>query len=71
MQGSVLNWEGLLRATGGALVPNKCFWYLLDFENKNGHWKYLTTRQLPGSLYVHDTSGARTIIPRLESYKAH
>ncbi len=31
MQGSVTSWEGLLRATGGALVPDKCFWYLIDF----------------------------------------
>jgi len=31
MQQSVDKWEGLLRATGGALVPMKCFWYLIDF----------------------------------------
>jgi len=32
MQHLVTQWEGLLAATGGALVPEKCFWYLLEFE---------------------------------------
>jgi len=32
MQKLVTQWEGLLTATGGALVPEKCFWYLLEFE---------------------------------------
>jgi len=32
MQHSVDNWEGLLRATGRALMPSKCFWYLIDFH---------------------------------------
>jgi len=57
MQGSMNNWEGLLPATGGALIPDKCFWYLLDFEYKNGQWKYLSQCNLPGSLYVHDAGG--------------
>ena len=26
------NWSCLLNATGGALKPEKCFWYLLDYE---------------------------------------
>jgi len=41
MQQVVTNWEGLLRATGGALVPDKCFWYLIAFEYKNNKWHYL------------------------------
>jgi len=31
MQQSVNHWEGLLWATGSALVPEKCFWHLVDF----------------------------------------
>jgi len=27
LQAAVTNWEGLLKVTGGALVPDKCFWY--------------------------------------------
>ena len=31
-------WEGLLRATGGALRPNKSFWYLLDWLWDGKKW---------------------------------
>jgi len=31
MQKAVTQWDGLLWASGGALVPEKCFWYLVDF----------------------------------------
>jgi len=31
MQLSLQLWHGLLQATGGDLVPDKCFWYLIDF----------------------------------------
>ena len=30
----------LLNAPGGGLKPEKCFWYLLDYECKEGEWKY-------------------------------
>jgi len=70
MQGSVSNWEGLLWATGGVLVPDNCFWYLLDFEYKNSQWKYMSQQNLPRSLYVHNAVGACTIIPCLEPSEA-
>jgi len=41
MQSTVDHWEGLLQATGGALVPTKCFWYLIDLHFSNNTWKYL------------------------------
>jgi len=42
MQQSVNYWEGLLRTTGGALIPNKCFWYLIDFKWLSNKWRYIT-----------------------------
>jgi hypothetical protein len=30
------HWSCLLNATGGALKPEKCFWYLLDYACKEG-----------------------------------
>ena len=30
------HWSCLLNATGGALKPEKCFWYLLDYECVDG-----------------------------------
>jgi len=41
MQGSVSLWHGLLKAMGGDLVPEKCFWYLIDFEFAQNQWKYI------------------------------
>jgi len=32
MQNLLQLWHGLLQATGGDLVPEKCFWYLIDFQ---------------------------------------
>jgi len=31
------HWSCLLNATGGALKPEKCFWYLLDYECVDGN----------------------------------
>ena len=39
IQQSLDLWEAVLRATGGALVPNKSFWYLVDYKfNSRGDW---------------------------------
>jgi hypothetical protein len=32
MQEGLDLWEGLIKAMGGALVPEKSYWYLLDFK---------------------------------------
>jgi hypothetical protein len=34
------HWSCLLNTTGGALKPEKCFWYLLDYACKEGEWTY-------------------------------
>jgi hypothetical protein len=38
MQAAMDTWEGGLRATGGALDPEKSCWYLIRFCWKNGQW---------------------------------
>jgi len=38
MQQLVQLWH--LKSTGGDLVLEKCFWYLIDFQYKGKHWKY-------------------------------
>jgi hypothetical protein len=35
-----LEWSCLLNATGGALKPEKCFWYLLDYVCEDSEWTY-------------------------------
>lgn len=67
LQKAVDIWEGALRATGGAIVPAKSFWYLVDFErNAEGVAKYKKKAVLPGDLTVLDTNGERVTLERLE-----
>jgi len=66
MQESIANWEGLLRTTGGTLVPEKCFWYLIDKEWSNGKWTYHNIKHTPVNLHVLDANGRSHTIPRLE-----
>ena len=41
LQRSVTSWGNLLIATGGALKPQKCFFYLISYDwTSNGSWKY-------------------------------
>ena len=41
LQESVINWGSLLIATGGALKPGKCLYYLISFRWKaDGTWVY-------------------------------
>ncbi len=70
MQKAVTLWEGLLRATGGALVPEKCFWYLVAFEHSNNKWKYLKCNQAPGNITILDTDRHPNLVQRLEPYEA-
>jgi hypothetical protein len=40
MQAVVDHWERGLGATGGAIVAEKSYWYLIDFEWKGNRWHY-------------------------------
>jgi len=71
MQHSVDHWEGLLQATGGTLVPMKCFWYLIDFQCTNNVQHYITSMQKPGTLSIKDNSQQQVPIPQLEAQEAH
>jgi hypothetical protein len=52
MQQVVDTWEGLLRATGGALRDDKSYWYLLDYRFHQGRWKYKNKQDLPGDIDI-------------------
>jgi len=70
MQQSVTQWEGLLTATGGALVPEKCFWYLLEFKQSNRQWKYSAKTCMQASIQIRDTNNQSWTINRLELHEA-
>jgi hypothetical protein len=63
-------WEGGLHATGGAIVPEKNHWYLVDFRWNGGEWKYLSVADSPASLWVKDIKGERKLLKRLGTNEA-
>jgi len=70
MQALVNYWEGLLHATGGALVPNKCFWYWIDFKPTNEKCVYITRKDQLGEMTTRDDTQRRVAIPRLDPHEA-
>jgi hypothetical protein len=70
MQHSLDTWEGGLKATGGAIVPEKTFWHLIDFKISPGSWRYKSIQECPGSLYVQDINGVHQEIRRFEASHA-
>jgi len=71
MQDSLLLWHGLLQATGGDLVPDKCFWYLIDFKWERGQWRYIQWDESAWPLRIHRENGTSVVIPRLATSEAH
>jgi hypothetical protein len=76
MQKVLDTWEGLLRATGGALRDDKSYWYLLDYNFRGGVWKYRSIEEMPGDIEVNvvNCQGAplpdREVLDRLEPSEA-
>ena len=62
MQSVIDHWEGGLRATGGAIVPKKSYWYLIDWIWEKGKWRYAQINDIPGNLTIRDTCGTRRVI---------
>jgi hypothetical protein len=64
-------WEGLIRATGGALVVEKSSWWLINFRwNEDGSVRYITKADHPGNLRIKDADGITKCIPRLDPSEA-
>jgi hypothetical protein len=66
LQQALDTWEGGLKATCGAIVPEKSFWHMIDFHLSPGLWKYKTAQECPGSLFVNDIHGQRQQLRRFE-----
>jgi hypothetical protein len=66
MQGILDRWAGLLRATGGALVPKKSYWYAIDFKWNGSKWLYRSIDDMPGELLITGVAGERVVLVRHE-----
>jgi hypothetical protein len=51
-------WSCLLNATGGALKPEKCWWYLLDYTCVDGKWTYAD--MAPRELLITNLDGRKS-----------
>jgi len=70
MQQSLQLWHGLLQAMGGDLVPEKCFWYLIDFKWANNCWQYIKWMANERVLSIPWSDGTKVQIPLLETGEA-
>ena len=56
MQSSMTCWGSLLCSTGGALKPEKCYWYMIDYECVEGEWDYAPMKHFDLSIPLPDDS---------------
>ena len=68
LQRAVTCWAGALTTTGGALRPDKCFWYSLGFTWTNGKWDYKKAANT--EILVPDFTGERQPIEHLGAHDA-
>jgi hypothetical protein len=63
LQQAVDTWEGGLKITGGALGPDKSYWYLIMFNcTVGGKWSYAPVSDTPATLYMKDIQNNRKVI---------
>jgi hypothetical protein len=70
LQESVTAWEGGLRTTGGAIVPEKTHWYLIEFAWQDGIPTYKPVSEAGGRLQVRDHNGILQELRQLEPWEA-
>jgi hypothetical protein len=62
LQQAVDTWEGVLKCTGGALGPEKSYWYLVSFNWSGGQWSYSPVTDTPTILYMNDIHNNRKLV---------
>jgi hypothetical protein len=70
MQQSLTAWEGGIRTTGGAIVPEKSHWYLIEFGWKDGQPFYQPASNTVGEIRVRNAVGQLQPLRRLEPWEA-
>jgi hypothetical protein len=70
LQQAVDTWEGGLKVTGGALGPEKSYWYLVSFKWYGGRWIYAPAADTPSILYMNDINEVRKAVRRIDTHQA-
>jgi hypothetical protein len=59
-----------LGATGGALVPEKCSWYILRHKWEKDKWSLHSNNSERDQLTIGNDIGDREVLPQKDPYKA-
>jgi hypothetical protein len=70
LQRAVDTWEGGLKVTGGALGPEKSYWYLVSFNWNGGKLSYAPANDTPATLYMNDIQNVRKAVRRISTSDA-
>jgi hypothetical protein len=70
LQAAMNTWEQGIKATSGAIVPEKTYVYLIDFEWQAGTWSYLPCAKSPATFTVQDIHGQTRPVNRFEVWEA-
>jgi hypothetical protein len=62
VQAAVEAWHGGLRASGGAMKPEKCSWCLVSSFWDHGQWFYTSPASQPGTLTIPVPNGNPVIV---------
>ena len=66
MQKTVYEWEAISKTTGGALVPEKCWNWIIGFDWTRDNWKYADCKD-KHSIQVKDEHGKLHEMQMLDS----
>jgi hypothetical protein len=58
MQQAINHWEGGLKATGGALAPEKSYLYLINLVWTGNKWRYATKTDVPGNILINNINNS-------------
>jgi hypothetical protein len=70
LQLAVDTWEGGLKVTGGALGPDKSYWYLVSFKWTGGRWSYSSITDNPAVLYMNDINKTQKTVRCIPTHQA-
>ena len=69
LQGVLTMWDELMQVNGASIAPDKCWWYLIDFQWTGGKWKY-THHNAALQLMVRDKTYQVHSLQRLQHTEA-
>ena len=64
-KGFMRQWNGGIRASGGAVCQKKIKWFLIDFKRNGKNYGYRSIKDMPGEISILDKDGTMiTITPK-------